>query len=184
MISSAQSSFQKARRAGKRRPRVSFVAKGSEDLRQDDRIERLFRAMDALLLAHPGSRHRGLTVRTFHVAPLSARCGLLEFVGGTTPMLEAVRGSTKDGNNCVKEHQFWIRAQASAKDKDIRTRAGTKSAKRGRHRSNDWHVQASCRPRGRQVRVHALPTATRISSRRWRGARGTTRRSYCRTWGG
>ena len=28
-----------------------FVAKGSEDLRQDDRIERLFRAMDALLLA-------------------------------------------------------------------------------------------------------------------------------------
>ena len=95
-----------------------FVAKGSEDLRQDDRIERLFRAMDALLLAHPGSRHRGLTVRTFHVAPLSARCGLLEFVGGTTPMLEAVRGSTKDGNNCVKEHQFWIRAQASAKDKD------------------------------------------------------------------
>ena len=94
-----------------------FVAKGSEDLRQDDRIERLFRAMDALLLSHPGSRHRGLTVRTFHVAPLSARCGLLEFVGGTTPMLEAVRGSTKDGNNCVKEHQFWIRAQASAKDK-------------------------------------------------------------------
>ena len=95
-----------------------FVAKGSEDLRQDDRIERLFRAMDALLLAHPGCRHRGLTVRTFHVAPLSARCGLLEFVGGTVPMLEAVRGSTKDGNDCVKEHQFWIRAQASAKDKE------------------------------------------------------------------
>ena len=132
-----------------------FVAKGSEDLRQDDRIERLFRAMDALLLAHPGSRHRGLTVRTFHVAPLSARCGLLEFVGGTTPMLEAVRGSTKDGNNCVKEHQFWIRAQASAKDKDTGQGQEDKSAKRGRHRSQDWHVQASNRPRGRQVRFPA-----------------------------
>ena len=118
MISSAQSSFQKLVARGSDGREYPFVAKGSEDLRQDDRIERLFRAMDALLLAHPGSRHRGLTVRTFHVAPLSARCGLLEFVGGTTPMLEAVRGSTKDGNNCVKEHQFWIRAQASAKDKD------------------------------------------------------------------
>ena len=44
-----------------------FLAKGSEDLRQDDRIERLFRAMDALLAAAPAARGRGLHVRTFHV---------------------------------------------------------------------------------------------------------------------
>ena len=67
-----------------------FIAKGSEDLRQDDRIERLFRAMDALLAASPAARSRGLHVRTFHVAPLSVRCGLLEYVGGTTPA--GVRG--------------------------------------------------------------------------------------------
>ena len=77
-------------------------------------------------------------------------------------MLEAVRGSTKDGNNCVKEHQFWIRAQASAKDKDTGQGQGQgrggggQSVQSGRrHRSQDWHVQASNRPRGRRVRFPA-----------------------------
>jgi DNA-dependent protein kinase catalytic subunit len=46
-------------------------------------------------------------------------------------MLEAVRGSTKDGNNCVKEHQFWIRAQASAKDKDTGQGQGQKAQNAG-----------------------------------------------------
>jgi hypothetical protein len=93
-----------------------FIAKGSEDLRQDDRIERLFRAMDALLAAAPAARARGLHVRTFHVAPLSIRCGLLEFVGGTTPVLDALNARTKEGNAVVEKHQGWIKAQATAKD--------------------------------------------------------------------
>ena len=51
--------------------------------------ERLFRAMDALLAAAPAARARGLHVRTFHVAPLSLRCGLLEFVVGTSKYIHS-----------------------------------------------------------------------------------------------
>jgi DNA-dependent protein kinase catalytic subunit len=165
-----------------------FVAKGSEDLRQDDRIERLFRAMDALLAAHPGSRNRGLSVRTFHVAPLSARCGLLEFVGGTTPVLEAVRGSTKQGNVCIKEHQHWIRAQASARDKDVTAQNATIDPKNGMYRRRsglgrgEIRKHAGERQRGFSHRDGSVPSRRRVvhteppgAGDRGRGRRGAGR---------
>ncbi|EEH60179.1 uncharacterized protein MICPUCDRAFT_2423, partial [Micromonas pusilla CCMP1545] len=83
----------------------AFIAKGSEDLRQDDRIQRLFRAMDALLASSPAARSKALRVRTFHVAPLSTRCGLLEFVGGTVPLLHALTSSTKRAQLHSEAHQ-------------------------------------------------------------------------------
>ena len=90
----------------------AFIAKGSEDLRQDDRVERLFAAMDDLFANDPEARRRSLHLRTFHVAPLSRRAGLLEFVGGTTPMLEALGARTKPGDAVGAKHQRWIKAQA------------------------------------------------------------------------
>ena len=93
-----------------------FLAKGSEDLRQDDRIERLFRAMDALLAAAPAARGRGLHVRTFHVAPLTRRAGLIEFVDGAVPMLDALGGKNKRADAVIAKHQTWIKAQALAED--------------------------------------------------------------------
>ena len=89
-----------------------FIAKGSEDLRQDDRVERLFAAMDGLFAADPASKRRGLHARTFHVAPLSRRAGLLEYVAGTTPMLEALGARTKLGDAVGAKHQHWVKAQA------------------------------------------------------------------------
>ncbi len=85
----------------------SFIAKGSEDLRQDDRIERLFRAMDALLSNNPQARQRGLHVRTFHVLPLPKRAGLLQFVQNTVPLLEALGAKTKTGDPVGVKHQHW-----------------------------------------------------------------------------
>mmetsp|Transcript_13209 Transcript_13209/g.49385 ORF Transcript_13209/g.49385 Transcript_13209/m.49385 type:complete len:660 (+) Transcript_13209:963-2942(+) len=96
----------------------SFIAKGSEDLRQDDRIERLFRAMDALLSNNPQARQRGLHVRTFHVLPLSKRAGLLQFVKNTVPLLEALGAKTKTGDQVGGKHQHWIKAQAMFEEKD------------------------------------------------------------------
>ena len=96
----------------------SFIAKGSEDLRQDDRIERLFRAMDALLSNNPQARQRGLHVRTFHVLPLSKRAGLLQFVKNTVPLLEALGAKTKTGDLVGGKHQHWIKAQATFEEKD------------------------------------------------------------------
>lgn len=52
-----------------------FLAKGGEDLRQDERIVRLFRLMQALFAADPACASRGLALRTFSVVPLSSRAG-------------------------------------------------------------------------------------------------------------
>ena len=90
----------------------AFIAKGSEDLRQDDRIERLFRAMDTLLCADAQARARGLHIRTFHVAALSKRSGLLQFVSNTVPLLEALGARTKQGDQVGGKHQHWVKAQA------------------------------------------------------------------------
>ena len=102
----------------------AFIAKGSEDLRQDDRVERLFVAMDGLFASDPASKRRGLHVRTFHVAPLSRRAGLLSYVGGTAPMLEALGARTKLGDAVGGKHQHWIKAQALHREEKRNEDAG------------------------------------------------------------
>lgn len=52
-----------------------FLAKGGEDLRQDERILRLFRLMGALFASDPACAARGLALRTYSVVPLSSRAG-------------------------------------------------------------------------------------------------------------
>jgi len=86
-----------------------FIAKGSEDLRQDERVQRLFRAMDGLLAANPESRGRGLQVRTFHVSPISERCGLIEFLSNTSPLLGLVSKSAPPNENSFAQHQQFIK---------------------------------------------------------------------------
>ena len=154
-----------------------FVAKGSEDLRQDDRIERLFRAMDALLLAHPESRRAGLKLRTFHVAPLTERVGLLEFVRDATPLLDAVGGRGKAGDALIAEHQAWIRAQALAKEDGADGRGGGEccvgeEAARGRRRrtrrAGRRRRRTSSRPSpGRRARTRNERSSASSGAPRW-----------------
>ncbi|KAJ1459750.1 kinase-like domain-containing protein [Pelagophyceae sp. CCMP2097] len=64
------------------RPR-SFLVKGGEDLRNDDRIQQLFAAMRRELEradAAPAGRRARLTLRTYAVVPLTPRLGLIEWV--------------------------------------------------------------------------------------------------------
>jgi DNA-dependent protein kinase catalytic subunit len=135
-----------------------FVAKGSEDLRQDDRIERLFRAMDALLLAHPESRRAGLKLRTFHVAPLTERVGLLEFVRDATPLLDAVGGRGKAGDALIAEHQAWIRAQALAKEDGADGRGGGGMLRRRRSGAGSAETNAKS---GSTTAAHFLEAVAR-----------------------
>ena len=109
-----------------------FIAKGSEDLRQDDRVERLFAAMDGLFAADPASKRRGLHARVFHVAPLSRRAGLLEYVAGTTPMLEALGARTKPGDAVGAKHQHWVKAQAMHPEEEERKTEGGAYSRRRR----------------------------------------------------
>ena len=90
-----------------------FIAKGGEDLRQDQRVQQLFRTMNGLLSAVAESRGRGLEVRTFHVAPLTVRTGLIEFLSNTSPLLRLLSRSVAATNvNAFAEHQHWIQERA------------------------------------------------------------------------
>ncbi|EEC03462.1 hypothetical protein IscW_ISCW016750, partial [Ixodes scapularis] len=60
-----------------------FLVKTGEDLRQDDRIERLFGAMNALFTADPSCRAKHLQLVTYGVVPLTTRVGLIEWLDGT-----------------------------------------------------------------------------------------------------
>lgn len=50
-----------------------FLVKGSEDLRQDQRIEQLFAVMNILLGHDAACARRGLQLRTYQVIPITAR---------------------------------------------------------------------------------------------------------------
>lgn len=91
----------------------AFIAKGGEDLRQDERIQQLFRAMNGMLASFTESRGRRMEVRTFHVAPLTPRTGLIEFLRNTSPLLRLLsKPVTGMDIDPFKEHQRWIREHA------------------------------------------------------------------------
>lgn len=50
-----------------------FLVKGSEDLRQDQRIEQLFAVMNILLDHDAACARRGLQLRTYQVIPITTR---------------------------------------------------------------------------------------------------------------
>lgn len=67
-----------------------FLVKGSEDLRQDQRIEQLFAVMNILLGHDAACARRGLQLRTYQVIPITARYREEEGGGGRAPSKAAV----------------------------------------------------------------------------------------------
>ena len=121
----------------------TIIAKGSEDLRQDERIQRLYRAMDSLLTQSPSARAKSLRIRTFHVLPLTRRSGLIEFVHRTEPVGRILLNSSdvaksNIGNISVR-HEAFIKARAMF---------GLSGEKAQRNR---WRFACSGRQNGRDV---------------------------------
>ena len=82
---------------------AEFLAKGGEDLRQDERILRLFRCASAALQAHAPAAGRGLCVVTFHCEPLSPRCGLVSWLRGAVPIKDVIaRVVPADAENAIR----------------------------------------------------------------------------------
>ncbi|KAG2500586.1 hypothetical protein HYH03_001354 [Edaphochlamys debaryana] len=73
--------------------RYGFLLKGREDLRMDERLMQLLRAIRSLLSADPAASARGLpgAVRDLAVTPLGPRAGLIQWVPATTSMLAVFR---------------------------------------------------------------------------------------------
>lgn len=61
----------------------SFLVKGGEDQRQDERIETLFSVINDLLHADPKCYARNLSIRTYQVVPMTSRLALIEWLPDT-----------------------------------------------------------------------------------------------------
>ena len=60
-----------------------FLVKGGEDLWQDHHIQQLLQVMNSILAHGAACGQRGLQVTTYHVVPMTSRCGCLSSgVGG------------------------------------------------------------------------------------------------------
>ncbi|CAM6085267.1 unnamed protein product [Calypogeia fissa] len=70
---------------------------GNDDLRQDAVMEQLFGLVNELLQAHPDTRKRNLSIRTYKVVPFTPSAGVLEWVDGTIPVGEYLLGPTRLG---------------------------------------------------------------------------------------
>ncbi|KAL1475308.1 hypothetical protein MTO96_019975, partial [Rhipicephalus appendiculatus] len=68
-----------------------FLVKTGEDLRQDDRIEQIFKVMNDLLRKDPVCRSKHLQLITYSVVPLTHRVGLIQWLDDTMVMEEFLR---------------------------------------------------------------------------------------------
>ncbi|KAL8857536.1 MAG: hypothetical protein Q9178_005864 [Gyalolechia marmorata] len=59
---------------------------GNDDLRQDSIMEQVFEQVSNLLQSQRSTRQRNLGIRTYKVLPLTATCGIIEFVSNTIPL--------------------------------------------------------------------------------------------------
>ena len=60
-----------------------FLVKGGEDLRQDERIQQIFKVMNDIMMADPACCQRNLHLTTYAVIPLTPKVKRTERVGGT-----------------------------------------------------------------------------------------------------
>ena len=62
----------------------SFLLKGGEDLRQDDRLMKVFKLMNKFLEENSETKQRKLVVHTYDVTPMTLKLGLIQWVPNTT----------------------------------------------------------------------------------------------------
>jgi hypothetical protein len=69
----------------------SFLVKGCEDLRQDERIQELFGLMNGLFARDAQCVARGVAVRRYLVLPVATDVGLIEWMDGTRTMRDVIQ---------------------------------------------------------------------------------------------
>ena len=88
--------------ASKQRPRrmlmfgsngkeYTFLLKGHEDTRQDERVMQLFSLVNKIMAAESGTRKKDLIITRYSVVPLSTRAGLIGWVHNSDPLQKLVR---------------------------------------------------------------------------------------------
>lgn len=102
--------------------RYDFIAKCGEDLRQDERIEQLFKLCNDIF---QGSSQ--LHIRTYNVLPLSTSCGLIECVPNISPYKALAQKTNPLGIGCSTPDDFKKVIKMSAKSRKDAFLTGTQS---------------------------------------------------------
>ncbi|KAE9245460.1 DNA-dependent protein kinase catalytic subunit [Phytophthora fragariae] len=79
----------------------TFLVKGGEDLRLDQRIEQLFGVMNQILNADPGCRDQRLSLTTYDVIPMTQEIGILEWVNGTSTLKGVIESQLQIDDRCT-----------------------------------------------------------------------------------
>lgn len=86
-----------------------FLVKGSEDLRQDQRIEQLFAVMNILLSHDAACVRRGLQLRTYQVIPITTRIGVIEWMENTCTLKDFLSNTMteEEKRKASRVHQVY-----------------------------------------------------------------------------
>lgn len=79
----------------------TFLVKGGEDLRLDQRIEQLFDVMNQILHADPRCRDRRLVTRTYKVIPMTQEIGIIEWLHGTSTLKSMIERRLQTDSRCA-----------------------------------------------------------------------------------
>ncbi|KAJ8664270.1 hypothetical protein QAD02_005932 [Eretmocerus hayati] len=96
----------------------NFLVKFSEDLRQDQRLQQLFKLTNRILSSDANCRRRNLSITTYNVVPLSTSLGLIQWVNGTKSLSDYIQYSVQDAqliDNVATEYHTWIQRASGGK---------------------------------------------------------------------
>lgn len=79
----------------------TFLVKGGEELRLDQRIEQLFDVMNHILNAHPRCQDRNLSTRTYKVIPMTQEIGIIEWLNNTATLKGVIENQLQKDNRCA-----------------------------------------------------------------------------------
>ncbi|KAL4160135.1 hypothetical protein PRNP1_000706 [Phytophthora ramorum] len=79
----------------------TFLVKGGEDLRLDQRIEQLFGVMNQILEADPRCRDQKLSITTYDVIPMTQEIGILEWLDGTSTLKGVIEAQLQIDERCT-----------------------------------------------------------------------------------
>ncbi|TMW63293.1 hypothetical protein Poli38472_002234 [Pythium oligandrum] len=80
----------------------TFLVKGGEDLRLDQRIEQLFDVMNQILASHPRCRDRHLNTKTYKVIPMTTEIGMIEWLHNTSTLKGVIEKQLQVDLRCTE----------------------------------------------------------------------------------
>lgn len=88
-----------------------FLVKFGEDLRQDQRLQQIFKIINKTLISDQSCKQRHLSINTYHVTPLSTSLGLIQWIDQTKSLREFIE-FTMPNKQILKEttrkYHLWI----------------------------------------------------------------------------